>query len=58
MTWDRMAKHKTAGGIGFKNFRDFNLAKLGKQGWRFITNPESLFTRIYKAKYFASEDFF
>ncbi|WOH12304.1 hypothetical protein DCAR_0831806 [Daucus carota subsp. sativus] len=57
MSWERMSKHKTAGGLGFRNFRDFNLAMLGKQGWRFITNPESLVTKIYKAKYFSGGDF-
>lgn len=57
MSWDRMAKHKTAGGMGFRNFRDFNIAMLGKQGWRFIINPSSLVSRLYKAKYFADTDF-
>ncbi|XP_074369771.1 uncharacterized protein LOC141711268 [Apium graveolens] len=52
-----MSKHKTAGGLGFRNFRDFNLAMLGKQGLRFITNTESLVSKIYKAKFFAGGDF-
>lgn len=30
---------------------------LGKQGWRFIVNPNSLVSRLYKAKYFANTDF-
>ncbi|XP_074347538.1 uncharacterized protein LOC141686399 [Apium graveolens] len=57
MSWERMAKHKTAGGMGFRNFRDFNIAMLGKQGWRFIINPNNLVSRLYKAKYFADSDF-
>lgn len=32
MSWDRMEKHKVSGGLGFRNFRDFNVAMLGKQG--------------------------
>ena len=52
-----MAKPKNAGGLGFQNFRLFNLAMLGKQGWRFITNPGSLTSRLFKAKYFADSDF-
>lgn len=57
MSWDNMSKHKHAGGLGFKNLRDFNMAMLGKQCWRLITNLDSLVARVYKAKYYAHEDF-
>lgn len=30
---------------------------LGKQGWRFITNPESLVAKVFKARYFVNGDF-
>lgn len=52
-----MARHKSSGGLGFKNFRDFNIAMLGKQAWRFLCNPTSLVTRIYRARYFGDTDF-
>lgn len=32
LSWDHMSYHKSAGGMGFRNLRDFNLALLGKQG--------------------------
>ena len=57
MSWDRMTRHKAAGGLGFRDFRDFNLAMLGKQGWRFLSNPDSLVSRVFKARYFADSDF-
>ncbi|KAL8131372.1 hypothetical protein AgCh_007343 [Apium graveolens] len=38
--------------MGFRDFRDFNLAMLGKQGWRFIKNPQSLVSKVFKARYF------
>lgn len=57
MCWDRMAKHKSAGGMGFRNFRDFNVSMLGKQGWRIMTNPNSLVAKLYKARYFVNTDF-
>lgn len=38
--------------MGFRNFRDFNLVSLGKQGWRFISRPESLVSKVFKEKYF------
>lgn len=58
MCWDRLAIHKDAGGMRFRNFREFNLAMLGKQCWRMLTNPDSLVSRLYKARYFADSDFF
>ncbi|XP_019161408.1 PREDICTED: uncharacterized protein LOC109158044 [Ipomoea nil] len=45
------------GGLGFKDLRAFNLAMLGKQAWKFLTNPESLVARIYKARYFHDRPF-
>lgn len=48
MSWDRMCKPKKDGGLGFRHVHDFNVALLGKQGWRLITNPESLVARIFK----------
>lgn len=30
MSWSRLSKHKSAGGMGFRDFKDFNLALLGK----------------------------
>ncbi|XP_074374107.1 uncharacterized protein LOC141714488 [Apium graveolens] len=52
-----MTRHKSSGGMGFRDFRDFNIAMLGKQGSRFASNPGSLVTRVYKARYFANSDF-
>ncbi|XP_062104476.1 uncharacterized protein LOC133815682 [Humulus lupulus] len=40
--WDKLCLHKSKGGLGFRNPRDFNLAMLGKQGWRFLSNNTSL----------------
>lgn len=58
MGCDRLTKHKKAGGMGFRNFRYFNIAILGKQLWRIATNPHSLVSRLYKAKYFSNADIF
>jgi len=44
--------------MSFKSLETFNLAMLGKQGWRIMTNPESLIARIYKARYFPRCSFF
>jgi len=45
---------KLHGGMGFKDLTAFNLAMLGKQGWKLLTEPDSLVSRIFKAGYFPS----
>jgi len=46
--------HKIHGGMSFKDLTAFNLDMLGKQGWKFQTEPNSLVSRIFKARYFPS----
>ncbi|XP_031125428.1 uncharacterized protein LOC116027784 [Ipomoea triloba] len=57
LSWKRMCTPKCFGGLGFKELRAFNLALLGKQGWRFLTNPASLVAGVYKARYFSNSTF-
>ncbi|KAM6600830.1 hypothetical protein CsatA_020439 [Cannabis sativa] len=57
MSWDRMTKHKFDGGMGFRSLRDFNLAMLGKQGWRLLFNVESLASKVFKARYYPHGDY-
>lgn len=42
------------GSMGFRNFRDFNMAMLEKQVWRLVVNPESFVARLYKVRYYAN----
>lgn len=58
MGWDRMSRHKSIGELGFRNFHDFNLSLLDKQGWRFLKRQESLASKVYKARYFPKGNFF
>ena len=55
--WELLTKPKIAGGMGFRDLRLFNLAMLGKQGWRLIQNPDSLCARVLKGRYFHDSDF-
>lgn len=57
VNWKKTCKAKSKGGVGFKDMRAFNEALLAKQGWRLITNPESLVAKLLKAKYYPSNDF-
>ncbi|CAN1844985.1 Transposon TX1 uncharacterized 149 kDa protein [Linum perenne] len=57
MRWERLSVAKDGGGMGFRNLMEFNKAMLGKQGWKLFTNPNTLVSRVYKAKYYPKEDF-
>jgi len=54
MNWEKLSVPKVHGGMAFKDLSAFNLAFLGKQCWKFITEPDSLVARIFKARYFPS----
>uniref|UniRef100_A0A803PH95 DUF4283 domain-containing protein n=1 Tax=Cannabis sativa TaxID=3483 RepID=A0A803PH95_CANSA len=54
LSWDKLTAHKVDGGMGFHDFRDFNLSLLAKQGWRLLSCEEMLATIVFKARYFAS----
>ena len=51
-----MCRAKSNGGMGFQNLQAFNLAMLAKQGWRLLSNPDSLCAKVFKARYFPNGD--
>ncbi|XP_013624915.1 PREDICTED: uncharacterized protein LOC106331124 [Brassica oleracea var. oleracea] len=52
VAWDKICVPLEEGGLGFRNFRDFNLALLAKQVWRLLTRPNSLLARVLKGRYY------
>ncbi|KAK6153170.1 hypothetical protein DH2020_012809 [Rehmannia glutinosa] len=56
--WKKIASDKALGGLGYRHLRAFNLALLVKQAWKIIMQPSSLLSRILRAKYFPSGNFF
>ncbi|XP_062088933.1 uncharacterized mitochondrial protein AtMg00310-like [Humulus lupulus] len=52
-----MSSSKSIGRMGFRNLRDFNLALLGKQGWRLMEREESLVGKVFKARYYPRGSF-
>ncbi|CAN1285220.1 Uncharacterized mitochondrial protein AtMg00310 [Linum perenne] len=57
MRWSKLCVKKRDGGIGFKNLHTFNLAMVGKQGWKLMKDQDALVTKIFKAKYLSKVDF-
>ena len=57
VAWEKLCISKEEGGMGFRDFRAFNLALLAKQGWRLQQNANSLVHRVFKARYFADRPF-
>jgi len=43
--------------MSFKDLTAFNLAMLGKQAWKFMSEPHSLVSRIFKVRYFPNNSF-
>ena len=52
VSWKDMTQPKDMGGLGFKDFKLFNLALLARQAWRILQNPYALSSRILKGVYF------
>ncbi|XP_041004066.1 uncharacterized protein LOC121249421 [Juglans microcarpa x Juglans regia] len=46
--WDKISTNKESGGLGFRDFKKFNLALLSRQGLRIIQNPNSLVSMVLK----------
>ncbi|KAL9683131.1 hypothetical protein QQ045_014947 [Rhodiola kirilowii] len=46
---DDLYKGKWNGGLGFRKFEVFNMALLAKQGWRLLTSPELLVSKLFSA---------
>ncbi|KAK9665474.1 hypothetical protein RND81_14G114300 [Saponaria officinalis] len=57
VAWDKLCKPKCLGGLGFRDYRNFNMALLGKQAWRLITEERSLMVRTLRGKYFSNSSF-
>ncbi|XP_073152303.1 uncharacterized mitochondrial protein AtMg00310-like [Henckelia pumila] len=57
-SWDKLTLHKANGGLGFRKLHLYNLALLAKQSWKLFTEPNSLASRVLKARYYPQSSFF
>lgn len=56
-TWDKMCVMNEAGGLGFRQFKNFNISTLAMQGWRLIINDNPLVSTCIRAKYISDRNF-
>jgi ribonuclease HI len=57
VSWEILASPKAKGGMGFRDLELFNLALLGKHGWRLMTSPDTLCAKVLKGRYYPMTDF-
>lgn len=50
--WEKMSLAKSRGSLGFREMSSFNQAFVAKQGWRLLLCPQSLVTKVLKARYY------
>ncbi|XP_075654720.1 uncharacterized protein LOC142624873 [Castanea sativa] len=50
--WGDLCQDKDQGGMGFKDLTMFNEAMLVKLAWRLLHNDNSLFSRVFNARFF------
>ncbi|XP_074318601.1 uncharacterized protein LOC141655419 [Silene latifolia] len=57
VAWKRLCRPKGLGGMGFRDFHIFNVALIGKQVWRLMTEPDNLWARLMRARYYPNGEF-
>ncbi|XP_057451835.1 uncharacterized protein LOC130743612 [Lotus japonicus] len=58
LSWKSLCKSKDRGGIGFRDFKKFNMALVAKNRWRLLNCPDSLLGKVFKAVYYPRDTIF
>lgn len=56
MSWDKVCQPIGSGGLGIRRLNDQNKMFLIKLGFRFLTNPDSLWVQVLRKKYNVQEN--
>jgi hypothetical protein len=54
LSWEKLVRPKSQGGVGFRDLRAFNQALLARQAWCLLKFPNSQCAHLLKAKYYPS----
>jgi hypothetical protein len=57
LRWEKLTMRKEHGGTGFRHMYDINLVMLWNQGWKLLSNPDTILFRVFKAKYYPMKGF-
>lgn len=57
VAWKNICKPKQCGGLGIRRINAMNSVMLGKIGWTLANEPEKLWVKALKAKYFPFSSF-
>jgi len=52
ISWKKLCQPKSHEGLGFRDLENFNFAPLGKQVWCLVHNTDSMFYKVFKARFF------
>lgn len=53
-----MCKPKEIGGLGFRLFKDINMALLSKLAWKVAMDEDNIWCRLLRAKYLREKSMF
>jgi hypothetical protein len=56
IVWEKLILPKCRGGMGFRDMKQFNQTLLARQAWWLIQFPDSLCSRLLKAKCFPNSE--
>lgn len=57
MSWKKLTRPKTVGGLGFREIEQFNNVLLAKLAWRILKEPQSLLAQTLLGKYCSKANF-
>ncbi|GMQ02192.1 hypothetical protein CsSME_00048543 [Camellia sinensis var. sinensis] len=57
VNWKQVCKAKQEGGLGLRRAEDQNIALLAKLGWKFNSDPDTIWTKVLKGKYLHNHSF-